>query len=404
MATVLKPADQAQLRDMILFMASKKTPAEIMGLASKRALGRPLDLDYRLETGALAGIDLYEPEELVLRAGAGTRLAHIESALATHRQELAFEPMDYGPLLGGASGEGSIGGVFACNLSGPRRLKAGAARDHLLGFSAVSGRGEIFKSGGRVVKNVTGYDLSKLMAGSWGTLGVMAEVTFKVLPAPEATASLLLHGLDDQAAIEALTAALQSPHEVSGAAHLPAGLALRLGQAPFTGPLSLLRLEGVAPSVMARLAALKELLRGRGESSVIEAGEAIGLWRQIRDVAPFAGERERQVWRLSVPPAEGPRLVQAIRAELAIDAYYDWGGGLVWLALDRRGDAGAARIRATVANVGGHAMLVRAAAETRSEVPVFEPQTDAVAGLTRRIKEGFDPARVLNPGRMYGGV
>ncbi|MSP89145.1 MAG: FAD-binding protein [Alphaproteobacteria bacterium] len=403
MATTLKPADPNQLRDMVLFMASKKTPAEIVGAGTKRGLGRPLDLDYRIETGALAGIDLYEPEELVMRAGAGTRLAHIERALETHRQQLAFEPIDYGPLLGEPAGKASIGGVFACNLSGPRRVKAGAARDHLLGFVAVSGRGETFKSGGRVVKNVTGYDLCKLMAGSWGTLAVMEQVTFKVLPAPEATATLLIQGLDDRRAIRLLTLALQSPHEVSGAAHLPAGIGAGAAAADIAGPATLLRLEGVPPSVEARVAALGELIGGDG-IDILDGAASLAIWRALRDVLPFAGQADRPVWRLSVPPAAGAGVVAAIGAQLPAEAYYDWGGGLIWLMLDRRADAGAGLIRAAVGDVGGHAMLVRATPEVRASVPVFEPQDRAVGGLTRRIKEGFDPVGILNPGRMYAGV
>src|SRR4051812_7924840 len=222
------PADAPALRDTIAWAAGEEQPLELVGNGSKRALGRPLQVEHTVDLSAFAGIVDYEPAELVLTAGAATPLAAIEAALAAQNQMLAFEPRDWGALIGATAGQ-TIGGVLACNLAGPRRFKAGAARDHFLGFQAVSGRGEIFKAGGKVVKNVTGYDLSKLMAGSWGTLAAMTEVSVKVLPRPERTRTVLILGLDDATAVAAMAEALNAPHEVSGAAHVPAMLAARSG-------------------------------------------------------------------------------------------------------------------------------------------------------------------------------
>jgi len=407
MTETLKPGDAEQVREAVAWAAAEETPLEVLGGGSKRHLGRPVQVTHGLELSALSGITLYEPEELVLGARAGTPLAEIAAALAEHRQQLAFEPPDYGPLLGGAAGRQTLGGVLACNLSGPRRVKAGAARDHFLGFKAVSGRGEAFKAGGRVVKNVTGYDLCKLICGSYGTLAVMTEVTVKVLPASEKTRTVLVFGLDDAAAVAAMARALNSAHEVSGAAHLPAAMAAASAVA-YVGDagaaVTALRLEGPAPSVAYRCDALKALLAPLGAVEELHGMNSGRFWGEVRDLAPLAAMPDRLLWRLSVPPASGARVVAAIGRELPAAAYYDWGGGLIWLTLPPSDDAGHREVRAAVAESGGHANLVRAPAAVRAAVPVFQPQAEVLAGLSARVKAGFDPRGVLNPGRMYPGV
>jgi glycolate oxidase FAD binding subunit len=324
---------------------------------------------------------------------------------------LAFEPVDCGPLLGGPTGRGTIGGVLAANLCGPRRLAAGAARDHLLGFSAVSGRGETFKAGGRVVKNVTGYDLCKLMAGSWGTLAALTEVTVKVLPKPETETTVVLFGLEDAAAARAMAAALGSACEVSGAAHLPAATAARFPMgAAVAGSraLTALRLEGVAPSVAERAATLQALLRPHGEVGTIDDLVSRRLWLAIRDVTAFAFGRNapaQPLWRVSTAPTRGPELAARVAAEIESEVLYDWGGGLIWIAVAASAaDAGAGAVRAAVRALGGHATLVRADASLRASLDIFEPQPAGLAALTRRIKESFDPKGVLNPGRMWAPV
>src|SRR5438105_7587452 len=215
------PSDLGELREAVAEALAAEEPVEVVGGGSKRALGRPVQAAHTLDLSRLSGIRDYAPSELVLTAGAATPLGEIERALAEHNQMLAFEPPGWGGLLGVEDLAPTLGGILACNLSGPRRIKAGAARDHFLGFRAVSGRGEIFKAGGKVVKNVTGYDLSKLMAGSYGTLAALEEVTVKVLPRPEAVATVLFAGVDGPDAVGRLARALASPHEVSGAAYLP---------------------------------------------------------------------------------------------------------------------------------------------------------------------------------------
>jgi len=407
MADTLKARDAKDVEAAVQWAVAESKALEVVGHGSKRALGRPAQFDATLDLSDLSGVTLYEPEELVLSARAGTPIAEVEALVASKGQELAFEPMDYGPLLGGPTGRGTIGGVIAANLSGPRRLKAGAARDHFLGFSAISGRGETFKSGGRVVKNVTGYDLCKLMAGSWGTLAAMTDVTVKTLPRAEAEATVLVVGLEDARAVEAMAAATACTCDVSGAAHLPAGVAVASIHVPATRAVTALRLEGVAPSVDHRQQTLQALMKPFGEVALLTGAQSRDLWRGIRDVLPFAVTApagRRAVWRISTAPGNGAKVGHAIAVKADVELMYDWAGGLIWAALLPSDDGGAAPVRAAVAAFGGHATLIRAPAAVRAAVAVFEPQEGPLAALTRRVKEGFDPMGVLGPGRMWAGV
>ena len=410
MTDTLKPRAAKEVQDAVQWALSRGAALELVGRGSKRAIGRPAQSDLTLDLSGLSGVILYEPEELVLSAQAGTPLDEIEALLAARAQHLAFEPIDYGPLLGGAPSNGTIGGVLAANLCGPRRISAGAARDHFLGFEAVSGRGESFKAGGRVVKNVTGYDLCKLMAGSWGTLAALTTVTIKILPRPQTQATVLVPGLDDATAMRAMAAAMATSCDVSGAAHLPAVVAPRIGLGEGRS-LTLLRLEGVAPSVAHRKAALmtamKSFVRAFGPVELRDEEASRSLWRAIRDVAPFAAMPEmatRPVWRIVTAPSRGAQLAVMITAATEAEVLYDWAGGLIWVMLAPSDDAGAALVRRAVGACGGQAMLIRAPAATRAAVDVFSPQEPGLASLTRRVKHGFDPNGVLNPGRMWAGV
>jgi glycolate oxidase FAD binding subunit len=410
--TRLAPTDIDELREAIAAALAADEPVEIVGGGSKRGLGRPMQTAHTLDLSRLSGIRDYAPSELVLTAGAATPLADIECALAAAGQMLAFEPPDWRRLLLENGGEPAgfaptglgptLGGVLACNLAGPRRLKSGAARDHFLGFRAVSGRGEIFKAGGKVVKNVTGYDLPKLMAGSWGTLAALEEVTVKVLPRPEAVATVLVAGLAPEAAVRLMNAALASPHEVSGAAYLPAGSDI----AAIGAGTVALRVEGHAPSVAFR----RDALAGaHGAAGTLGDDDSIALWRAIGDAAPLAGLPGRAVWRISVAPARGAELVERVAGALDAAWFLDWGGGLVWIAAPEAEDGGAAVIRGAGIRGPdghggtGHATLVKGSPELRRAVAVFEPPAAPVAALSRRVKEAFDPRHILNPGRIVEG-
>ncbi|ESX80960.1 FAD-binding protein [Mesorhizobium sp. LSHC412B00] len=402
--TTFTPTTSAEILSTVQWAAAEESPLEIIGHGSKRGIGRPQQSEHTLDLSKLTGVTLYEPAELVLSAKAGTPLSEIENLLAENGQQLAFEPMDYGPLLGGEPGKGTIGGVLAANLSGPRRLKAGAARDHILGINAVAGRGEAFKSGGRVVKNVTGYDLSKLMANSWGTLAVFTDVTFKVLPAAEIEVTLAVRGLLDDAASAAMALALGSSAEVSSAAHLPERIAARVaGGSLGTDAATLLRVEGFGPSVAYRIEALKTLLKNAGPLQEIAGETSHTLWRDIRDCTPFADRSEKPVWRVSMAPSQAHQMVLTLRMQIGVSAFYDWQGGLVWLRMEE-GDPEAALLRGLIRKLGGgHATLVRATPSHRAAVPVFEPQAPHKAALSARLKAEFDPKSILNPGRMAQG-
>nr|WP_274709187.1 FAD-binding protein [Nitratireductor luteus] len=387
--------------ETVQWAADEETSLEITGHGSKRGIGRPVQAAHRLDLSQLSGVTLYEPEELVLSAKAGTPVAEVEALLSRHHQRFDFEPIDYGPLLGQEAGRGTVGGMLGANLSGPRRIKAGAARDHVLGIHAVSGRGENFKSGGRVVKNVTGYDLSKGLAGSWGTLAVVTDVTFKVLPASETERTFVLAGLDDAEAAGAMAEAMGSSGEVSSAAHLPEGIVGRFLGGALSAASTVLRVEGFGPSVDYRIDLLARLLKPYGAGETIEVDDSRRLWREIRDVAPFAGGSDAPVWRVSVAPTVGHRLVDAFRRAAGANAYYDWQGGLIWLRMEA--DPEAAILRRLLGHFGGgFATLVRAPESLRAALPVFQPQPPALAALSRRLKEQFDPRNVLNPGRMIG--
>ena len=332
-----------------------------------------------LSVADLSGITLYEPGALTLVAQAGTPLADIETALAQENQRLAFEPMDHRGLLG-TTGKPTIGGVMAANVSGPRRISVGAARDFLLGVRFVDGQGVVVKNGGRVMKNVTGYDLVKVMAGSYGTLGVLSEISMKVLPRPETQATLVLHGLDDTTGVRAMAAALGSPFEVTGAAHDPAQKK------------TMLRIEGFETSVMYRLGRLRDLLGNMGaEFTVSDEHETADAWVATRDVAAFQAT-QGDVWRVACKPSDGPALAARAQADAWL---YDWAGGLIWLRCAAGHD-----LRHKLGAFEGHATLVRADDETKARLGVFHPENSGVARLTSALRAKFDPKGLFNTGLM----
>lgn len=394
-----EPRDEDAVRDAVVEALAAARPLEIVGHGSKRGLGHDVEAQSQITTTGLAGVTHYEPTELVVTARPGTPMADVVKLLDEKNQELAFEPMDPTKLWRGNS-TGTIGGTVAVNAGGPRRMKAGAARDHVLGFRAVSGRGEIFKSGGQVMKNVTGYDLSKLMAGSHGTLAIMTEVTLKVLPKPETERTFVLYGLDEDAACAVLREATGLSYETSCFACLPDGAWLHM--AP--GCCVALRLEGPSVSVDTRFDDLVAHFGPRGR--VDDLGERASrlFWAALRDVEPLA-EQPGPIWKVSTAPSQGAAFVAALRsAEVPLARwYYDWAGGLVWLALDDQDvgeDAAASNIRETLTRHGGHATLVRASDALRKSVPIFQPQPAPLAALSRRVKDAFDPKHILNRGRL----
>ena len=381
-----RPKTAAEVLALVADAGASGRRLDVVGGGTKRSIGAASGADAVLSLARLDEVIDYAPEELVLTAQAGARLSDLERLVAAQGQMLPFEPPHLTGLLG-SKGRPTLGGALAANLSGPRRIRVGAARDHFLGFEAVTGRGEAVKAGGKVVKNVTGYDLSKLMAGSWGTLAVLTEVTIRVLPTARTELTLLFFGLDDQRACEVMARAMNAPVELSGAAHLPARTAAR---APLRGEMAVtaLRLEGFEASVLARAEGLAVDLKGFGRLEQLDAEHSREFWAQVREVEAFWGDK-RPLWRIAVPPASGWRVGEALAGE----TLYDWAGGLVWLL----GEEDPAKVRASVRALGGHASCYR------GEAPAFEPLSGPLAALSGRVKAAFDPKGVLNRGRMGEG-
>ncbi len=383
------PPDEAGLAALVAAAHAAREPLAIEGRGSKRGLLRPVQAARTVSTRNLTGITLYRPSELIISARAGTPIPEIEAALAEKGQHLIAEPPDTRAIFG-VDEAATLGGIIAANLSGPRRIAWGAMRDHLLGIRFVNGEGAVLRSGGRVLKNVTGLDLCKLLAGSYGTLGVMTEITLKVLPAPEATATLLYQVPDIETGVRLLSAGLGSPFSVTGAALLPG-----------EPNLAALRLEDFASSVTYRTARLRESLAAFGAATVLEGEPSRGFWRDLRDAVPLAARPEDAVWRVSVRPSAAPAVVRVAEA-LGGRTLLDWGGGLVWVAAPPTAAAHDA-LAAAAAVSGGTCTLFRAPEALRLAVPVLPAEAAPLAAIAGRVKAALDPAGILNPGRMRAG-
>lgn len=392
--SVTAPDSEGALAAEIARAHAAREPLCIEGRGTKRAMLRPVQAARTLSTRNLTGIVLYRPTELMIRARAGTPIPEIEAALAEHNQQIIAEPPDLSALFG-ASEAATLGGMVATNLSGPRRIMWGAMRDHVLGIRAVTGEGEVFRSGGRVLKNVTGLDLCKLLTGAHGTLGVLTEVTLKVLPRAEATGTLAIRVPDVARGVAALSAALGSPYGVSGAALLPEG------HGALGGVVALARIEDFAESVTYRLAKLRDELAPMGEAALLDTAASLPLWQAVRDAAPLEAKAEDAIWRVSVAPSAAPGVAAALRAAFDARLMLDWGGGLVWVAGPATERAHGAVMQAAAAARGSFT-LFRGPASLAAHVPVLPEEAPPLAAISRRVKATLDPLGLLNPGRMRG--
>jgi len=377
----LRPATEAELSEAIAEAAGDGARLAIRGGASKRDVGRPEAGVRSLDMRAFTGVVDYDPPELVLTVRAATALAEVQALVAAKGQMLAFEPFDHGPIYGRPPGAATIGGIVAAAVGGSQRLAYGGPRDHLLGLRAVSGRGELFVSGAKVVKNVTGYDLPKLLAGSWGRLAAITELTLKVLPAPRVSATRVLHGLSAQAAVEAMAAAMGSAAEVAAAGHLP-------GEVSVTA----FRIQGFAGSVKARCELLASRVAPWGRLHDAD-DSATAIWHALRTLTPLP--QNLPLWRVNVRPGAGASVVGALE-RYGAQWLLDWAGGLVWAAVD----ADPEMVRSVARSAGGHAQLLRAPSEMRAQVPYHQPPELAVAELEARVRRAFDPAGVFETGRF----
>ncbi len=387
-------ADESEVAAAVRAAYEAHEPILVGGRGTKTGMLRPVQAARTLSTRALTGITLHAPQELIVSARAGTTVPDLEAKLAEGNQWIISEPPDLSGLLG--PGIATIGGIVATNLSGPRRVTSGATRDHVMGLRAINGLGEVLRCGGRVLKNVTGLDMCKLLAGSHGTLGVITEVTLKVLPRAERTGSLVLRGLDPVQGVAALAAALGSPYGPTGAAFLPPDAARRV--LPGQGSATVVRIEDFAASVAYRLGRLVTDLGTYGAPTLLDDTDSQALWRAIRDAGPLAPAPDDAVWRVSVRPSAGPGVLAAIMAAGG-QGFLDWGGGLVWIA-------GPPALHDTVCQAAGAGtwMVVRAPEPLRAVIDVVPPEAPALAAITRRVKAAMDPRGILNPGRLYAGL
>ena len=400
------PDTVEELAYLVAEAADTRTPLEVMGHGTKREVGRPVQHGAVLSTENLVGVPLYEPSELTLVALAGTPVAQLERLLAENDQEFPFEPLDLGPVLGFGPGQATVGGLIATNFSGSRRILRGSARDHLLGVQAVNGQGEAIRAGGRVMKNVTGYDLPRALAGSWGTLAVMTEVALKVLPAPREVRTVLCFGLADPIGVEALCLAQGTPFEVSGTIHMHAALAERLSDQEIANAgaaVTAIRVENFPASARYRSSRLKQMLQAVAPALELDTMRSRAFWEDVKTLKMFQ-KPNLPLWRISTLPSEAPKLVLSLSRKIDVRVMYDWSGGLIWLETPPISDAGAVEIRRTLAEIGGHATLIRAEAPSRAQIDVFQPLDAELMALTAAVKKAFDPVGILNPGRMYAGV
>jgi glycolate oxidase FAD binding subunit len=400
------PETAEELAHLVGEAADTRTPLEVMGRGTKREVGHDVDSGAVVSTESMVGIPLYEPSELVLVAQTGTPISKIEALLAENDQELPFEPVDLGPVLGYGPGEGTIGGVLGVDFSGSRRVLKGAARDHVLGVKAVSGRAQLIKAGGRVMKNVTGYDLARTLIGSWGTLAIMTEVSLKVLPAQRETRTVVCFGLTDPTAVEAMCIAMGTPYEVSGTLHMHAALAERFSDDDITGPglsVTAVRVENFPASARYRAGRLKQALLAYGPALELDTPRSRTFWSEVRTLKMFQG-KPNPLWRVSTTPTSAPKLIANLSRKIEVSAAYDWSGGLIWIETPPLTDTGAVDIRRILAEFGGHATLIRADDATRAGIDVFQPLDPPLASLTAKLKHAFDPLGILNPGRMYRGT
>lgn len=392
---MIAPAEEDAIAATIADAAAAREPLEILGNGTKSAMLRPVQAARSLSTRNHRGIVFYSPNELVIRARAGTPVTEIEVAVAERSQHLIAEPPDFSDLFGRTEPQ-TIGGLIAANLSGPRRVAWGATRDHVLGIRAVNGAGEVIRSGGRVLKNVTGLDLCKLLTGSHGTLGVITEITLKVLPAPEASGSLVVETPTAGAGVAVLAKALGSPYSVSAAAWLPADAAVRAG---LPRAAAFARIEDFASSVSYRLDRLRQELGG----DVVMGDASRRLWRTIRDAGPLGAEPAQAIWRVSVRPSAGPAVADSVTTAFDARYFLDWGGGMVWIAGPAE-PAAHQTVTRVAEQAGGAWTLFRAPDSLRAAVDVVPPEPPALAAITQRVKAALDPAGILNPGRLYAGL
>ena len=406
------PHTEKEVSNFIKKFYKSSLPIELIGSGSKRKIGKPLHCSKTLSLSKLSGIIKYLPEELYIKVKACTSIKEIEDELKKNKQQLAFEPIDFGNFLNGKSDFGTAAGQVSCNISGPRRFKVGSVRDHVLGFRGVNGKGEIIKSGGTVVKNVTGYDLSKLICGSYGTLVALTEITFKVLPAPEESKTLIIHGQKVESAIDFLDKAISSSNDVSGAIFLPGESKItgcmmdiektfKLNDLKYKSSFTAIRIEGSKNSVDQRIQNLvKELKVINFKISILEVYQSEIFWNKVKSLE-FLSSSKNSILRIAIPPSECVKLVYQFSNRYKY--YLDWGGALIWVEAYELSEEMFDSIRKKVVKLGGYVTMIKNSDYLPYVEDVFTISRDRF-NISQNIKKSFDPKRILNPGKMYTGI
>ncbi len=406
------PRNEKEVSSFIKKFYKSNIPIELISSGSKRKIGKPLQCAKTLNLSKISGIVEYLPEELYIKVKAGTSIKQIEEKLKKNNQQLAFEPIDFGHLLNGKSDYGTAAGQVACNISGPRRFKSGGVRDHVLGFRGVNGKGEIIKSGGVVVKNVTGYDLSKLICGSFGTLVALTEITFKVLPAFDESKTLVIHNQKIEFAADFLEKSISSSNEISGAVFLPneplvTGCVMdikktfKLNDLKQEGSITAIRVEGSKNSTEQRIEKLINELKIENLSiSILETIQSEIFWNKIKTLEFFTNSKN-SILRIVIPPSECVRLVYQLSNKFKY--YLDWGGALMWMEAFELSEEMFESIRKKVVKLGGYVTMIK----NSEYLPYVEDVFTIDSGrfnISQNIKKSFDPKRILNPGKMYTGI
>ena len=406
------PRNEKEVSDFIKKFYKSNIPIELIGSGSKKNIGKPLQCEKTLNLSKISGIIEYFPEELYIKVKACTPMNVIEEKLKKYNQQLAFEPIDFGHLFSGKSNYGTAAGQVSCNISGPRRFKVGSVRDHVLGFKGVNGKGEIIKSGGVVVKNVTGYDLTKLICGSYGTLVALTEITFKVLPSPQESETLIVHNLKLEKATDLLEKAISSSNDISGASFLPvepkcSGCVMniektfKLNDLKHGGSLTAIRMEGSKNSIDERMKSLiKELKITDNAVSYLQTYQSEIFWKKLKNLELFASSKNNII-RIVIPPAESIQLIYQFSNKFKY--YLDWGGALLWMEAYELTEEMFESIRKKVVKHGGYATMIKNSYFLPFVEEVFTINR-ARFNISQNIKKSFDPRRILNPGKMYTGI
>ena len=399
-----KPSSREEIAEIIKNCYKKSIPLEINGKKSKNKIGRNFQSEKTLDLSGYSGIIEYKPEELYIKVKSGTPLKEILEAIDKNNQQLAFEPIDFGFLFEGKSNGGTIGGVVACNFAGPRRFKVGSARDHVLGFQGINGKGEIIKSGGTVVKNVTGYDLCKLVSGSYGTLTVLTELSIKVLPKSESSKTLIINNPHLKKAMEYLGTALSSSTDPSGGVFYPERFENNFVFNDLThkGALTAIRIEGPTNSVDQRISRLvKELSLLENEYSVLDNFQTDLFWSKTRNLEVFSNLKNNLL-RVVVPVSETLNVIQKLK-KYEINYFLDWGGNLIWLELETISLKILREIKEITQEHSGYFTIIKLEDDLKASADIFT--IDPIKyKISEKIKKSFDPKRIFNPGKMYSGI